>query len=105
MQVYNVTFLFTGDSESESEASILESGLNVTSVILKVGHHGSRTATSSEFLKAVNPRVAIISVGLGNSYGHPHQEKIEKLINFGIIIYRTETLMVQSQSQLMKFTT
>ncbi|MBS7614926.1 MBL fold metallo-hydrolase [Candidatus Bathyarchaeota archaeon] len=90
MQVYNVTFLFTGDSESKSEASILKSGLNVTSIILKVGHHGSRTATSLEFLEAVNPRVAIISVGLGNSYGHPHQETIEKLTNFGVIIYRTD---------------
>lgn len=90
MQVYNVTFLFTGDSESKSETSILKAGLNVTSTIFKVGHHGSRTATSLEFLEAVNPRVAIISVGLGNSYGHPHQETIEKLTSLGIIIYRTD---------------
>ena len=90
MQVFNVTFLFTGDSESESEASILKAGFNVTSIILKVGHHGSRTATSSEYLDAVKPKVAVISVGQGNRYGHPHQETLNKLAAMGVVVYRTD---------------
>ena len=90
MQVFNVTFLFAGDSESESEASILKAGFNVTSIILKVGHHGSRTATSSAYLNAVKPKVAIISVGLGNRYGHPHQETLDKLAAMSVTVYRTD---------------
>lgn len=68
MQVLNITFLFTGDSEAKSETSILTAGFNVTSIILKVSHHGSRTSTSLTYLKAVKPEVAVISVGQGNSY-------------------------------------
>jgi competence protein ComEC len=70
MQVLNVTFLFTGDSEVDSEASILGASLSVTSIILKVGHHGSRTSTSLTYLEAVGPEVAVISVGEGNRYEH-----------------------------------
>ena len=90
MQVLNVTFLFTGDSEAESETSILNAGLNVTSIILKVGHHGSRTSTSPAYLEAVNPEVALISVGEGNRYDHPHQETLGKLVGKGVIVYRTD---------------
>jgi len=90
MQVLNVTFLFTGDSETESEASILRAGFNVTSIILKVGHHGSRTSTRLTYLEAVNPDVAVISVGQGNSYGHPHQETLERLTGMGVVVYRTD---------------
>jgi len=90
MQVLNVAFLFTGDSEAESEASILTAGFNVTSTILKVGHHGSRTSTSLTYLEAVNPEVAVISVGQGNSYGHPHQETLDKLASMGVVVYRTD---------------
>lgn len=90
MQVLNVTFLFTGDSEAESEASILNAGLNVTSIILKVGHHGSETSTSPAYLEAVNPEVALISVGEGNRYDHPHQVTLDKLVGKGVIVYRTD---------------
>ena len=90
LQVFNVTFLFEGDCEAESEASIMKAGFNLTSIILKVGHHGSRTATSSAYLEAINPKVAVISVGLGNRYGHPDQETLGKLADMGVIVYRTD---------------
>ena len=90
LQVLNVTFLFEGDCEAEAEASIMRAGFNLSSISLKVGHHGSRTATSSAYLEAVNPKIAVISVGLGNRYGHPHQETLDKLSDMGVIIYRTD---------------
>lgn len=90
LQVFNVTFLFEGDCEAESEASIMEAGFNLTSIILKVGHHGSQDATSPAYLEAVNPKIAVISVGLGNSYGHPDQETLGKLADMGVIVYRTD---------------
>jgi len=71
--------LLTGDAEHEEEAEILLSGQEVVSDILKVGHHGSRTATSDAFLAAVNPTIAIISAGEGNQFDHPHPEITEKL--------------------------
>ncbi|MEM2876394.1 MAG: ComEC/Rec2 family competence protein [Candidatus Bathyarchaeia archaeon] len=90
MQALNVTFLFTGDSEEASEASILAAGFNLTSTVLKVGHHGSRTSTSPAYLEAVNPEVAVISVGEENRYGHPHQETLERLAAKGVTVYRTD---------------
>lgn len=90
MQVCNVTFLFTGDGEAPSEASVLAAGFDVKSTILKVGHHGSRTSTSSAYLEAINPEVAVISVGEGNPYGHPHQETLDKLASGGVTVYRTD---------------
>jgi len=90
MQVCNVTFLFTGDSEAPSEASILMAGFNLSSTILKVGHHGSRTSTSSAYLEAIDPEVAVISVGEGNQYGHPHQETLDKLAAKDVTVYRTD---------------
>ena len=58
--------------------------------ILKVGHHGSRTSTTDAFLEVVDPKIAIISCGEGNKYGHPHDEIIEKLTEKGVTIYRTD---------------
>jgi len=90
LQAYNVTFLFEGDCEAEAEASIMGADFNLSSTILKVGHHGSRYATSSAFLEKVNPRVALICVGLGNTYGHPHQETLDRLSEAGVTVYRTD---------------
>lgn len=69
--------LFTGDAEVELEHLLLLSGQNVTAPVLKVGHHGSRTASTSEFIEAVQPERAIISAGKGNIYKHPHPETID----------------------------
>ena len=83
--------LFTGDAEKLSEKETLQKGYNLKSDILKVGHHGSSTSTSKDFLKAVNPSIAVISCGKNNKYGHPHKETITTLKNNNIQYYRTDT--------------
>lgn len=88
----DTSFLFTGDAEQEAENVILASGQDIQSTVLKVGHHGSSTSTSEAFLDAVNPTYAVISCGTGNSYGHPHQETLDKLQNKGVEVYRTDLL-------------
>jgi len=87
----DVSFLFTGDLEKDGEERVLQSyttGLH--SGILKVGHHGSLTSTSDEFLRAVDPEVAIISVGKHNRYRHPSRSTLQKLEANGIKLYRTD---------------
>ncbi len=90
----NTSFMLTGDAEVESEEEILEKfGADALKCdLLKMGHHGSSTSTSDEFLKAVSPSIAVISCGVDNSYGHPHAETLEKLNNAGIKYYRTDLL-------------
>ena len=73
--------LFTGDLELEGEQELLElEGERLASELLKVGHHASRTSSSLPFLAAVRPLRAAISVGVGNSYGHPHREAVADLL-------------------------
>ena len=91
--VYGETALmFTGDAETDSEEEILArfSASEFSADVLKAGHHGSTTSTSEEFLKAASPSLAIISCGEGNSYGHPHDEILERLQNAGVEIPRTD---------------
>ena len=90
IQVYNVTFLLAGDSEAPAESSIIAAGYGRGSTVLKVGHHGSQTSTSTEYLDAVGPEIAVISVGEGNRYDHPHQETLDKLTLESIAVYRTD---------------
>jgi competence protein ComEC len=75
-----IDFLFTGDAEREAEGTMLiKSDMPVPDVeILKVGHHGSRTASSADFLAVTTPEVAIYIAGEGNTYGHPHEEATPK---------------------------
>lgn len=80
------SYLFTGDSEEENETSRNWPQTNV----LKVGHHGSSTSTSQEFLKQLLPQISIISLGKDNDYGHPHDEAIKRLEKIGTLIYRTD---------------
>lgn len=91
--VYNDTsVLFMADAPVETEQLLLASYSDtLTSDILKVGHHGSETSTSETFLDSVSPAVAIISAGLNNRYGHPHQEVMERLIERGIEVRETST--------------
>jgi len=85
--------LLTGDSPISIERYlVLLEGANLQSDLLKVGHHGSRTSSSAEFLAAVAPTLAVISVGAKNSYGHPHQEVLDSLQNLGAQIFRTDEL-------------
>ena len=87
-----IDFLFTGDAEKEAEASMLiNSDMPVPDVeILKIGHHGSNTASSSDFLTVTSPEVAIYMAGEGNRYGHPHTATISALCNMGAEIYGTD---------------
>lgn len=85
------SYLFEGDAESGAERAILDSGENVRADILKAGHHGSRTSSTKDYLTAVDPEIAIISCGEGNSYGHPHQQTLDKFRDLGIAFYRTDT--------------
>lgn len=77
--------MLTGDAEHELEREILLFGQDVQSGILKLGHHGSRTATSSSFLNAVNPNIAIISAGIDNKFEHPHEETLEQIKDIKIL--------------------
>ena len=86
----SIDILLTGDAEQPAEASMLAAGVVQHADILKVGHHGSRTASTSQFLSVVKPDVAVYSCGIGNSYGHPHQETITALYNIGATIYGTD---------------
>ncbi len=84
--------LLTGDMEKEIE-SLLISKNNLSAEILKIGHHGSKTSSSEEFLKQVSPEYAVIQCGKNNSYGHPHEETLEAIRNAGIKkILRTDQL-------------
>ncbi|MBS7297655.1 MAG: MBL fold metallo-hydrolase [Eubacteriales bacterium] len=78
--------IFTGDSEKEIELQRSD----VDAEVLKVGHHGSNSSSAPKFIEAVSPAVAVISVGYGNSYGHPHEETLSTLSDIGAEIYRTD---------------
>lgn len=102
----DTSFLFTGDAEELSEKEILESGVNIKSNVLKIGHHGSSTSTSANFLKAVNPTYAVISYEKVNDYGHPHKETVEKLKN--ITTYNTAkdgNIIITSDSKKLSIET
>ena len=83
-------FLFTGDAEKATEADVLAEKLNIDCDVLKVGHHGSKSSSSEEFLKAASPEYAAISVGKDNSYSHPNSKTLASLRNCGAKIYRTD---------------
>jgi len=87
----NNSFLFTGDATKVSENKMIsQEGYDLNSDVLKVGHHGSKTSTSAEFLENVLPDIAVISCGEDNSYGHPHEIVLKNLEEFGIKILRTD---------------
>lgn len=91
--------LFTGDAEYEVEQQLLNS--DIDSDLLKVGHHGSSSSSSSSFISTVSPEIAVISVGTGNSYGHPDTGTIATLNQAGAKIYRTDeqgTIIVTADS-------
>lgn len=103
------SFLFTGDLIAEQEQQVLANGTHVASTVLKVGHHGSRTSSSQEFLTAVNPGWAVISCGYNNSFGHPHKEILNRLTSCtkakilrtdqqGAIVFRTDGKSIKVES-------
>lgn len=92
--------LFTGDIEKEREAELVRVAKDKLDVdVLKVPHHGSSTGTTIALLKATTPKIAIISCGKGNPYGHPHEETLEALQSAGAVVYRTDvngTILIQT---------
>lgn len=93
----DMKFLFMGDAEKAQELAVLNELEDVD--LIKVGHHGSRTSTSDELLAKVMPEYAVILCGKDNAYGHPHQEVLDRLADYGIAVYRSDqlgTIHVQS---------
>ena len=108
LEYLNTSFLFTGDAESISENYVLLSKYNLKADVLKVGHHGSSTSTSSNFYNSVAPSIAIISVGLNNTYNHPTSETLSILESNNPLIYRTDingTIILNSDGNKIEITT
>ena len=98
----NNSFLLTGDMEDNLENYLLGFGGSLRSDVLKVGHHGSKTSTSENFLGAIRPSLAVISVGKNNKYGHPHKEVTNRLAKFEIPTLRTDekgTIIIKSDGE------
>ncbi len=85
----NTRLILTGDAEVKIEDMILDSGIDINADIYQVGHHGSVTSNTQEFIAAMQPQIAIISAGKNNDYGHPHEEVVDRLESFGTVIYNT----------------
>ncbi|MDF1508289.1 DNA internalization-related competence protein ComEC/Rec2 [Robertmurraya sp. DFI.2.37] len=83
-------WMFTGDLEEEGERQLLLAYPNLQIDVLKVGHHGSKTSTSESWLEQLKPRIALISAGKSNRFGHPHHEVLERLEERNIAIFRTD---------------
>jgi len=104
----NTSFLFTGDAEWEPEHDMVDSGYDLSATLLKVGHHGSDTSTSYVFLREIMPQYAVISVGKGNSYGHPTEDTLSRLRDADVIVYRTDIqgdIICYSDGNLLMFVT
>ena len=82
--------LLTGDAEAETEERLMKAGANIKTKILKVGHHGSRYASSEKFLRQGGFEVAVISDGAENRYGHPNQDALDRIRQLGMKIHRTD---------------
>ena len=85
-------FLFTGDAEAVAERKLIKENINFDCDVLKVGHHGSNTSSIADFLKIASPEYAVISVGKGNSYGHPHGDVLSRLADANVTVLRTDIL-------------
>ena len=84
------SMLLTGDAEAETEARLMNAGANIKAKVLKVGHHGSRYASSENFLKQGGFEAAVISDGEDNRYGHPSQDTLDRFKSMGMKLYRTD---------------
>ena len=88
----STSFLLTGDMEADAERDLVNTGANLKADVLQVGHHGSSTSTSYLFLNSVLPEMGVISCGVNNKYGHPHEETLSILRDAGVDVYRTDLL-------------
>lgn len=101
------SYIFCGDAEKENEYAMMDSGLTLKSNVIKIGHHGSTSSSLEKFILAVDPEIAIITVGEGNDYGHPHEKIIKRLDRLGITTYRTDlngTIVINSDGKTNKVT-
>ncbi|WP_139904644.1 ComEC/Rec2 family competence protein [Clostridium thermarum] len=104
----NISMLFMGDAENLVEAQLLRDKVDIDTDVIKIGHHGSSSSTSDDFLRVVSPEYAIISCGKNNRYKHPHKETINKLENAKVGIYRTDllgTIIISSDGNNITTTT
>ncbi|MEK9184267.1 MAG: ComEC/Rec2 family competence protein [Patescibacteria group bacterium] len=100
----NTSFMFTGDAPSSVEDYLIALGGELDSDVLKAGHHGSHTSTSAAWLDAVTPSVVVISAGKDNSYGHPHEEVLERVRASGASVASTVedgTIIFKSDGRTM----
>jgi competence protein ComEC len=98
--------LFMGDAEEAAEGALLASGADLACDLLKVGHHGSNSSTGDKFLKSVSPKVALISVGEGNDYGHPTDKVLKRLEKANVKIFRTDrdgTVVIGSNGESVAY--
>lgn len=100
--------LFMGDAEARVEFQLVRNDMVAETDILKVSHHGSQTGSTETFLRTVNPKIAVISCGTNNLYGHPHEEVLERLAACGAEIFRTDrmgsvivTILPQGEAKVM----
>ncbi|WP_296898012.1 ComEC/Rec2 family competence protein [uncultured Megamonas sp.] len=85
------TMMFTGDAEKEAEANMVKTyGNELSSLVLKSPHHGSRTSSSEVFLKQLNANTVLISLGAGNEYGHPHKQTMDRYKKLNMKVYETD---------------
>lgn len=104
----DTSFLFTGDAEKAAEYEMIDGKYPIDATVLKVGHHGSTSSTTKAFLEAVNPDFGVISSKKGNSYGHPHEEIIERLEEANVTYYSTQdvgTIIAVTDGQTINWTT
>ena len=104
----STSFLFTGDAEWNAEHALLANGEPLQATVLKVGHHGSETSTCYAFLREIMPQYAVISVGKGNTYGHPAESTLSRLRDADVVVFRTDeqgTIICRSDGRNVTFET
>jgi competence protein ComEC len=109
MQYDKASVLLEGDAEAPSERTMLAQHRIAPVTLLKVGHHGSRTSTTQEFLSAAAPQDAVVSVGKGNTFGHPRGEVIERIAEARTKLYRTDefgltTFLLERDGRILELT-
>lgn len=90
LEYEGVNILFMGDAEKLSEDEMIDAGLAKDIDILKVGHHGSSTSSKAKFLEIIKPEYAVVSCGVDNSYNHPNEKTMQRLMGYAENIYRTD---------------
>lgn len=104
LQYGELSVMLTGDAEAATEATLLASGANLQSTVLKAGHHGANGSSSAPFLAAVQPAVVVVSAGPDNRYGHPHPDALQRFAEVGASVLRTDlqgTLTLRSDGRDM----